>query len=58
MFYRHTLETILILYFKNYYPRFVIQNGGLVYTYDFPGRVRGDQWHTLQCQKTSNTVCY
>ncbi|CAF1082643.1 unnamed protein product [Adineta steineri] len=41
---------------QNYYPRFVIQNGGAVYTYDFPGRVRGDQWHTLQCQKTSNTL--
>ncbi|CAF5164167.1 unnamed protein product, partial [Rotaria magnacalcarata] len=32
------------------------QNGPSIYTYDFPSRVRGDQWHTLHCQKTSNTL--
>ncbi|CAF3647499.1 unnamed protein product [Rotaria sordida] len=41
---------------QNYYPRLIIQNGGIIYTYDFPGRVRGDQWHVLQCQKTLNTI--
>ncbi|CAF4741228.1 unnamed protein product [Rotaria sp. Silwood1] len=41
---------------QNYYPRLIIQNGAAIYTYDFPSRVRGDQWHTLHCQKTSNTL--
>ncbi|CAF2066583.1 unnamed protein product [Rotaria magnacalcarata] len=41
---------------QNYYPRLIIQNGPSIYTYDFPSRVRGDQWHTLHCQKTSNTL--
>ncbi|CAF3511313.1 unnamed protein product [Rotaria sp. Silwood1] len=41
---------------QNYYPRLIIRNGGIIYTYDFPGRVRGDQWHVLQCQKTINTI--
>ncbi|CAF2788344.1 unnamed protein product [Rotaria sp. Silwood2] len=41
---------------QNYYPRLIIQNGPALYTYDFPSRVRGDQWHTLHCQKTSNTL--
>ncbi|CAF3881254.1 unnamed protein product, partial [Rotaria sordida] len=41
---------------QNYYPRLIIQNGPAIYTYDFPSRVRGDQWHTLHCQKTSNTL--
>ncbi|CAF4222241.1 unnamed protein product, partial [Rotaria sp. Silwood2] len=30
---------------QNYYPRLIIRNGGIIYTYNFPGRVRGDQWH-------------
>ncbi|CAF3384749.1 unnamed protein product [Rotaria socialis] len=49
-----TIQVSIII--QNYYPRLIIRNGGIIYTYDFPGRVRGDQWHVLQCQKTINTI--
>ncbi|CAF2152127.1 unnamed protein product [Rotaria magnacalcarata] len=49
-----TIQVSIII--QNYYPRLIIRTGGIIYTYDFPGRVRGDKWHVLQCQKTINTI--
>ncbi|CAF0944400.1 unnamed protein product [Adineta steineri] len=49
-------STQVSIILQDYYPRLIIQNGGIIYTYDFPGRVRNDQWHILQCQKTLNTI--
>ncbi|CAF0871438.1 unnamed protein product, partial [Didymodactylos carnosus] len=40
----------------NYSPKFLIQNGPSVQTYDFPGKLTNAQWHVLKCQKDRNSL--
>lgn len=50
----HLIQVSIVII--NSQCKFLIQNGPTVSSYDFPGRVRPDQWHTIQVQKSPSTV--
>ncbi|CAF1042923.1 unnamed protein product [Didymodactylos carnosus] len=41
---------------ENYHPKFLIQHGNSINTYDFPGKLTNAQWHVLKCQRERNSI--